>query len=312
MLKCAGRFFYLPMSQERPYTKTYQDASALVQLLLSRGLQIEDTTKVEQFLKTISYYRLSAYMHPLLLQPKSAHQFKPHSTFQQVMMLYSFDKKLRLLVFNEIEKIEIAVRTAIIDECSIEYCTPFWMTDSSFFIDEPRFRKTLALIDHELEKSHEDFIVHFRETYTDTYPPAWILSEILPLGVMTNIFTNLRSKQVKKRVAQRFGLQAPVFNSWMTIVTLTRNYCCHHSRMWNKQNTITPMAPKRLTHPWITLPTNPLRVYYDLCIIKYFLNTISPSNDMHKKLTTLLSQFPIVDITAMGFPKQWGSEPLWQ
>ena len=283
-----------------------------MQLLLSRGLQIEDTTKAELYLKTISYYRLSAYMFPLLSLPKDGHRFKPGSTFKQIMMLYHFDKKLRLLVFNEIEKIEIAVRTAIIDECSAEFDTPFWMTDASFFTDVSKFQKTLALIDHELEKSHEDFIVHFREIYTDAYPPAWILSEILPLGVMTNIFSNLRSKQVRKRVAQRFGLQLPVFNSWMTVVTLTRNCCCHHVRMWNKQNTITPMSPRKLLHPWIILPTNPLRIYYDLCIIKYFLNIISSGNKMHDKLKSLLSQFPIVDITAMGFTEQWETEPLWQ
>lgn len=29
------------------------------------------------------------------------------------MMLYRFDKKLRLLMFNEIEKIEIAIRRAV-------------------------------------------------------------------------------------------------------------------------------------------------------------------------------------------------------
>ena len=31
------------------------------------------------------------------------------------MMLYRFDKKLRLLIFNEIEKIEVAVRSAIVN-----------------------------------------------------------------------------------------------------------------------------------------------------------------------------------------------------
>lgn len=45
--------------------------------------------------------------------PKEQHRYKPNTTFNQVMMLYRFDKKLRLLIFNEIEKIEVAVRSAI-------------------------------------------------------------------------------------------------------------------------------------------------------------------------------------------------------
>ena len=110
----------------------------------------------------------------------------------------------------------------------------------------------------------------------------------------------------------RFGLQVAPFESWLTIVTLTRNSCCHHARVWNKQNTIRPMLPNRMTGHWITLPTDTLRIYYDLCIIKYFLNIISPNNDMKAKIDALLSSYPSIDIVAMGFPRGWESEPLWQ
>ena len=40
------------------------------------------------------------------------------------------------------------------------------------------------------------------------------------------------------------------------------------------------MLPNRMTGSWITLPTDALRIYFNLCIIKYFLNIISPNNDM--------------------------------
>ena len=300
------------MNSPIPFQKEYQHADALVQLLLSRGLTIDNPGKAEQYLKTINYYRLSAYMYPLLLVPKSEHRFKTDASFRQVMMLYRFDKKLRLFMFNEIEKIEIAVRTAIVDECTSAFGDSFWMTNASYFIDSNKFQKTLALISHEIDKSHEEFIVHFKQTYSDPYPPAWILAEILPLGVMTNIFINLKDSQVKKKIAQRFGLQLRVFVSWMTIITVTRNACCHHARVWNKQNTLTPMNPRRTTHAWIILPSNPLRVYYDLCIIKYFLDTISPNNDMGQKLRDLLSAFPLVDPAPMGFPEGWENEELWK
>ena len=90
------------MSHLIPFHKEYQHADALVRLLLSRGLIIDNPVKAKQYLKTISYYRLSAYMHPLLQAPKSANIFKSASNFTQVMMLYRFDKKLRLFIFNEI------------------------------------------------------------------------------------------------------------------------------------------------------------------------------------------------------------------
>jgi abortive infection bacteriophage resistance protein len=311
MLKCAGRFIFIPMTTLIPYTKDYKSASELVALLQSRGLYVSNTSKAQKYLQTISYYRLSAYMRPLLSLPKENNHYKDGSTFGQVMKLYRFDKKLRLLLFNEIEKIEIAIRTAIIDECAQIYNNPFWMTNKDNYIVESKYRKTMKLIDHEIEKSHEDFIVHFKKTYSNAYPPAWILSEILPLGVLTNMFMNLKNPQAKKRIALRFGLQPPVFISWVTVMTLTRNACCHHARVWNKQNTITTMLPKRTTYPWITLSTNPLRIYFNLCIIKYFLEVVSPNNDMTDKLKTLLAKFPLIDIKAMGFPTDWDKETLW-
>jgi len=250
-------------------------------------------------------------MYPLLKMPKEQHCFKPNSSFDQVMMLYRFDKKLRLLIFNEIEKIEIAVRSTIVSIGSEMISDPFWMTDLRNFIDAAKFHHTMGLIDTELQRSREDFIVHFRQTYSDAYPPAWILAEILPFGVITNIFSNINVARIKKSIASRFGLQVKPFESWLTIVTLTRNSCCHHARVWNKRNTIRPMLPNRLTGSWITLPTDALRIYFNLCIIKYFLNIISPGNDMRDKIDALLSAYPSIDINAMGFPNGWEKEPLW-
>ena len=60
----------------------------------------------------------------------------------------------------------------------------------------------MSLIDNELKHSREDFIIHFNTTYSDPYPPAWILAEILPFGIVTNIFCNLKNKKIKKRASQ--------------------------------------------------------------------------------------------------------------
>ena len=104
-----GAFFvytHLNMANLIPFTKRFESSVNLVNLLESRGLQICDRNKAIQYLDNIGYYRLSAYMYPLLKMPKTVHLYKEGSTFEKVMMLYRFDKKLRPLMFNEIEKIE--------------------------------------------------------------------------------------------------------------------------------------------------------------------------------------------------------------
>ena len=106
-------------------------------------MEITDEEKAQHYLSHIGYYRLSAYMYPLLSIPKEQHLFKQGVTFGKVMMLYRFDKKLRLLLFNEIEKIEVAVRCAIVNLGTEMTGNPFWLTDSFYFLDSSRFNETI-------------------------------------------------------------------------------------------------------------------------------------------------------------------------
>ena len=222
------------------FTKHYMTEADLVTLLESRGLVISDKAKAVRYLESIGYYRLSAYMHPFLKVPKESHQYKEGTTFQQVLNLYRFDKKLRMLLLNEIEKVEIAIRRAIMN-------IPVQMTGDIYW---------------------------------------------LTMGNVNMIYRNLKADKIRKRISHYFGLQPIVLESWTTSLTLLRNACCHHSRVWNKVSSIMPVSPRRIVHPWIALPTNPQRVYFTICIIKYFLDIISPNNDMLGKMHTLFSRRP--------------------
>lgn len=89
------------MATTIPFGKHYSEPYDLVRLLKSRGLSVKDDVKAQHYLEHIGYYRLSAYMYPLLKLPKEQHVYKPGASFDRVMMLYRFDKKLRLLLFND-------------------------------------------------------------------------------------------------------------------------------------------------------------------------------------------------------------------
>ena len=294
------------------FDKSYTSPNEIVCMLQGRGLTINNHEQAIQHLTHIGYYRFSAYLYPFLLQPKEEHRFKANSDFTSAMSLYCFDKKLRMFLFNEIEKIEVALRSCIANVVAEETDNIFWMTDKTMFANEEKFNRTMALIDKELKSSKEDFIKHFKEKYTNDYPPAWMLVEILPLGVVTRIYENIADNTLRKKIAARFYLPVPVFCSWITVITLTRNSCCHHSRVWNKENAISPMIAKKQQRAWLSNPINPNRIFYNICILKWFVDVISPSNKMKEHLKDLLSKNPNVDIAAMGFPKDWEDEPLWR
>ncbi len=293
------------------FNKTYKNPDELVRLLQSRGLNIVDKNRAERYIESIGYYRLSAYMYPLLEAPKSNHLFKKGTVFDKVIMLYRFDKKLRILLFNEIEKIEVAVREAVMNLTADRTGDMYWLTNPVHFHDQAIYVNSMSLLKKEYDRSTEDFIEHFKQTYTEQFPPAWLLGELLPMGSVNIYYRNLKDKTLKKHIAKRFYLHAPVFESWLSVLTLTRNACCHHSRVWNKVNKIIPNGMKGMTRPWITLPSDKRKIYYNICIIKYFLDVISPNNDLLAKLRWLFVDFPEIDLNALGFPKGWEMEPLW-
>lgn len=247
MLKSGVVLFFYPMSIR--FDKTYTHPFEIVALLKDRGLDVGYPERTEHYIRNIGYYRLSAYLYPLLQTPKEVHRYKAGSTFQDALNLYRFDKKLRLFLFNEIEKVEIALRSTLANIVAEETGNIFWMTDAAMFANADKYKRTMALIDKELKNSKEEFILHFKEKYSDAYPPAWILVEILPFGVVTRIYENLADNALRKKIAARFSLPMPVFISWMTVITLTRNTCCHHARVWNKENPITPMIAKKPSRP---------------------------------------------------------------
>lgn len=300
------------MTQHIPYNKPYKSSSDLIKVLKQRGLIITDEDFAENCLDNIGYYRLSAYMYPLLNLPKFKHQYKAGVTFDNVMTLYRFDKKLRLLMFNEIEKIEISIRRAVMQITADLTNDPFWLANESFFSNKDKFNETLHNIKREFKNSKEDFICHFREKYSDPLPPAWIIGELLTIGNVNAIYRNIKFDKIRKKIARHYSLPINVFESWLTIIAVTRNACCHHARIWNKQNAIPPANLNKPSKNWINHATNTMRVYFDLCIIKYFLHTISPNNDLKQKIVDLLSKNPSIDPYAMGFPKGWDKEPLWK
>ena len=143
------------------FMKHYMTEADLMALLKSRGLVISDEDKAVRYLESIGYYRLSAYMYPFLKVPKEIHQYKDGTTFQQVLNLYRFDKKLRMLLLNEIEKVEIAIRRAIMNIPVQMTGDIYWLTNSVHFANQRTFQETKNTIDREYTKSTEEFIKHF-------------------------------------------------------------------------------------------------------------------------------------------------------
>jgi len=155
------------MYSKRPYSIQEQ-----IQQLKTRGLEINDSDNAEHYLSQISYYRLAGYWWPMQTD-KEKHIFKPNSRFLDVIALYNFDRELRLLIFDVVEKIEISLRTKLIYHLSHEF-DPWWFQDSNIFTNTSELIRTLSTLDEEIERSKDVFIKEHKKKHKDDlrFPPA--------------------------------------------------------------------------------------------------------------------------------------------
>lgn len=293
-----------------PYAKKSLTYSEQLNQLKSRGLVIEDETKAGHLLEVVSYYRLSGYWFPLLAD-KQNHQFKANSSFETAFKLYCFDRDLRKLAIAEIEKIEVAIRSKMIYILS-HRSGPFWFQEPHLFNNPVSHANSLSKIGEEFKRSDEEFIVTFQNKYSDPLPPSWMTLEITSFGSLSMLYKNLKPGKEKREIAHYFGLADSVFETWLHSIVYLRNVCAHHSRLWNRAMSIRPQIPRSPHKKWLTnnhISNN--RSYFMLCMIKYLLQTVAPTNSFLTKFKSLLVKYPNVDVNAMGFPKNWDKESFW-
>jgi abortive infection bacteriophage resistance protein len=202
-------------------------------LLKNRGLVFEDEPKALTYLQEISYYRLSAYFLPY---QTAKDNFEANITFEQIIKTYSFDRELRLLVFDCIERIEVAIRTQFIYQMSLHYNDSHWQDNQNHFIT-PYYNKIGNLINPfadfqaiiskaKTARTPETFIRHYINNYNKPVnPPSWMCFELLTIGELSHIYRGLKNNSDKKRIADFFDVHPTVFTSWLHTITYVRNIC---------------------------------------------------------------------------------------
>ena len=281
-----------------------------IALLKTNGLSFANEPKALHTLQQISYFRLKSYLMPLM-SDKTLHTFKSGTTFEQAYTLYKFDSRLRKLIAGEMEKIEVSIRTQMAYTLSDEIDI-YWFADSANFVSATKHSGLISSLQSELDRTDDDQILRFKRMYSDVFPPAWMTMEVTSFGTLSMLYKLLKPSLTKRKIANYYGVSDSVFESWLHSIVYVRNICAHHSRLWNKTLRIQPLFPRKVGGTFISAPVRNDRLYYVLCIIQYLLLKVNPNTTFPARLKALLAEFPNADVSAMGFPKNWEKEAIWQ
>lgn len=286
-------------------------------LLEERGLFIDDWQQAEQFLTRVSYYRLSGYWWSLQ-EDTLTHEFEEGVSFEEIIKRYTFDRKLRLIVFDAIERIEIALRTSLIYFLSHETQDWNWFENLALFKNEDHFHDIIDSIERELTQTKLIFIREHNRKYGNVKrPPSLKTLEVTSLGTLSKLYYNLKSTHPSKaKISNSLGLSSVSdAESWLRSISSIRNKVAHHSRLWNEK---LPFQMSWLKNPqanWISKPDNRgiQRMYYFLSGMIYLLEFVSPGHNVRAKLKDLLNSKPrTISLRSMGFPQDWEKQELWK
>lgn len=294
-----------------PFEKPALSLDDQLALLKGRGLAVDDDAVARRYLEYISYYRLSGYTRYFTRgDDERREQFREGVSFSDVVALYVFDRRIRNLLAEAFERIEIAVKGSLAYQGAIA-SGPFWITEPDNF-DRGRHPEVLKLVTDAViapEGKHKtQFLDAFYRKYDDNYPPAWMITEVLSFHGISIVY-KLAKGAVRKPVADRFEVQQDTLESWLHALVFARNICAHHQRFWNRKLTIKPRIPNPYRGVWPEAAQD--RLYITCCIAKHMLDRIPGEGSWGRRLRLLINERPGVPLSQMGFPDDWENGVFW-
>ncbi len=278
-------------------------------LLRFRGLIAEREELIER-LKVVSYYRLTGYLYPFR-NPDDT--FKPGTTLDEVWLRYNFDRQLRLLVLDAIDRVEIAVRTTL----AYHHCHthgPFGYLNLSSLpgLDAGSFNRFHWKLKDEVGRSQEIFVTHFKEKYGDAHShlPLWMGAELMSLEMVFTFFRGAE-KAIKRQVSMQFAVAFKVMESWLSVLNAIRNICAHHGRLWNRVLGVKPLIPAKDPRWHAPVEVGNDRMFGVLIILRYMLGIIAGQSRWRDRVEALIAGHGDIPLSLMGFPCNWRDCPLW-
>jgi abortive infection bacteriophage resistance protein len=297
---------------EKPALSTDQQ----IDLLIRRGMAVADRALAKRHFTHISYYRLRAYWLPFEAASvdRSDHSFVVGTELNVVIAIYDFDRELRLLLIDAIERVEISLRAKLANVLSLRH-GPFAHQSDAYFSDRQRWQRNYTELLKECARSHETFAKHYRSEYPELIcPPLWVACELMTLGQLSRWLQNIRAPSVRQAIADEYGLDEKVLVSFVHHLTVVRNHCAHHGRVWNRRFSLKMKIPgKKLA--WLSAQFNTLNdrnIYNTLTMLAYLMGVICPASNWARRIVALIQATPCVAVADMGFPLGWENMSVWQ
>lgn len=279
-----------------------------LQILKSRNMIVDNEEEAIKILKRTNYYRLTAYA----LQFKDGDNYNNKVSFETMYNLYKFDEKLRHLIMEILEGIEISLRTYMAYNLSIKY-GPEAYTNQAIFKDIKSYTGYIDSngkqhkglneeINLEISKNRKElFVKHHIKKY-DKHFPIWVIVEIFSFGMLSRTYKNLKTNEQKEISKNCFNINNLLLESWLDNLSYVRNICAHYGRLYNKNLTIKP----KIHNKYKKYNLDSQKIFVSILSIKELTKDREEWNIFFIKLQEIINDYRnYIDLNLIGFPENW-------
>lgn len=273
-----------------------------VQILINRGLIINNIELAKEFLNQVNYYRFSGYLKLF----SNNDIFDINTSLEDIIEIYDFDCELRKILYSFLGYIEVLIKTQLALNLSLNINAIFYL-DKNNFLDEDRFNSLQNDLNDSITRkySKEPFIKHFQGDYL----PIWVLVEIMSFGNISMMYANLIDSNKDLVCKSYLNINKIYLKNYLYVLSNLRNSCAHHTRIYGKEFELAPKISNKdkkiLMANNITVSNSNHKLFIYIFIMVKLLKNSTQINMLMSELKALFNRYSNIEIEKIGFVSNW-------
>lgn len=213
--------------------KDFLSIDDLIENIKNKGLLIKDEDKLKDVFKHNNYYFITGYKEPF---KDSASNYKKNVYFEDILELYHFDKKLKLIFAEILFEIEQNVKTTFLNN----FCARYGYKDIDL-IDPNNYDVTNPYLTDVIKKLNDQIhwygktnqaVSYYKKEYG--FVPIWVLVKVLSFGMIRDLIMNQKSNDkdhICKSLVIDKTLKVTEIQNLLELLITYRNICCHDDKL---------------------------------------------------------------------------------
>ncbi len=216
--------------------KVFKSIDEQIEILQSKGLIVEDIDKAKEILFRENYFFINGYRHLFMHKFNDSH-FITGTTFDELYGTFTFDRRLRNIMFQYILIVENNIKSIISYQLSKKYGfkEKDYLNYSNYIQDSMKVRQVHDVLNKmkrqiRVNGRQHTATMHYLDNYG--YIPMWILVKVLSFGLVSELYNILKIEDAKT-IADEYNLSPSELSCYLAILSNFRNLCAHEDILYD-------------------------------------------------------------------------------